>query len=310
MIIVFSARSISKAQQLPEKYTETVVLDLKWGDGPNEVGLKKGKGLNYGPASFEVINNEIYILDSQNKRMLVYSEHGEYQRMFRVHGSGETCIMNGSILINNGFEREILVYDYQGDLLKEIVYKLGSNVYDLSIESFNEAIYLSHGIIQPDNSSTTIGTHGVRRFNSEYLPIEPEKHPRFIGRISGNIYKQKNDSSFDVIYSNGEKIGVINNYEDRESSVPMYLGEDYYGCLYFIVYNKHVEMHGHQAVRTMSDFVQIEKYYNNTLITSIGPINNKMYTEYEKAIMLTQNGEIYKIITDESGLRLMKWFKK
>jgi len=87
------------------------------GSGPGEFNL---------PWIMDIIGNEIYVADCNNRRVQVLTKSGQYQRSFRLpleFGSGMAFDSKGILYLNTkGFRSSklISIYDNQGNLLNEV----------------------------------------------------------------------------------------------------------------------------------------------------------------------------------------------
>lgn len=103
-------------------FTPVEIDKIPWGNSFGEVGLYKAPERNYGPQSF-AINEEdkkIYILDSQNSRILIYDEDkGIFSKSVSIEPKGDdiTLGVNQNIYILYKPKRKIKEYNLNGEIL-------------------------------------------------------------------------------------------------------------------------------------------------------------------------------------------------
>ena len=99
LIIGFNAGvSVSVEQQKQsEKYTSNIIIEAKWGSGEGEFGICSwGYGLAV-PKSIFVDGKSIYILDSANLRINIYSLKGKYIRNIELQKQKELQKSNETV---------------------------------------------------------------------------------------------------------------------------------------------------------------------------------------------------------------------
>jgi hypothetical protein len=136
-----SVTGIGKCQDI-SGFSKKVVVSVPWGSKPGEIGkipniIGKTPG---GPASFDVdINNNIYILDAGNKRVLIFNDNGELNNYFPLD-DGYNYISSlieyaedeNAVYIQDYRNKMFSVYKINGEFLQRIRYsKSIGNVYSI-----------------------------------------------------------------------------------------------------------------------------------------------------------------------------------
>lgn len=293
-IILLMTCSLSFAQENVRILQRETVLDLKWGDGPNEIGLIQGEYI-FGPASFLVDgNNTIYILDSANERMSIFNAKGELVRNFPVTGIGETCWGdNGHIFMNDGNAHNILEYTIDGQLLSKYIYKLDSNMDSSNLIVRDGIFYIWNYKIVP-LESFAIDSKGASIYETETSLLQSEDAPRNIGAFSKNRYLMDNN----VYYSesrNSEKREILDSLLGKHA---LFLQEDTDGNQYFLILDTD------NGIKTRNIW-KLDTAYRH--VATIGPLYQKVFADAFKEICIDSKGSVYQLTSDNDGVRIFTW---
>ncbi|MBT4482295.1 MAG: hypothetical protein HOC71_01300, partial [Candidatus Latescibacteria bacterium] len=131
VILLLCLTSDVSSQTALENFKQTKILDFGWGEGSNEMGFfKEQGGFLYGPNSFDVDRyGLIYILDSVNNRVSVFTQDGSNVRTFPVETTGLISFIEidelRNVWINDAEKYRIIKYSHTGDFQQRIIYGLG-----------------------------------------------------------------------------------------------------------------------------------------------------------------------------------------
>jgi hypothetical protein len=111
---------------LPNEFTPTEVFRLDWGPGENQVGLLQVFGGNYGPQSFALdeAQNQIYILDSTNSRIMIFDLNGSLLSAVSISNTADDLALapGGDMLVLYTASKRVVQYYPSG--LQRSVYPL------------------------------------------------------------------------------------------------------------------------------------------------------------------------------------------
>jgi len=289
------------AQDKMENYKKEVVLNLKRGKGPGEIGYYKdgpedGEGLRFGPDSFEITDDgTILILDTRNKRMICFNDDGQVVNEFPIHGTGETLLDDqGNLYINYGSKNTILVYSHDGRLQKKIIYaNTGLTSYNLWMR--NGKLYLYDSVFEINKNDIKMGELGEEIIPATLRKITKEEHPRYKGQATGKYYKSISNTYF-MKGKSGSDINVFEGFLNK-SDWSVFLREDKYGNSYFFAGKNN----------STSQYV-LKVSPEARLIAIIGPLGLPWYTEYQKQIII-KGDDVYQLHCSKDGVLLYKWSK-
>lgn len=287
----------------PETYVMEEILNLSWGDGPQEVGLLTEPGWSEGPLSFDVDDNGmIYVQDSVNLRILVFDEAGRHVRTFPIHGRGGSALDDeGNIYINNGMEHEILKYTPEGVLLESIEYELKGkqNSYAMSLDFFDGVLFMGPFKITTKNIIDKKGSRGETLYTSVAQRRERSENPRVLGRTSLRRYNNSKDGKNVLIFDAQNTVAIKLEFIP-ENKTPRYKAEDIYGNIYFQTFNDY-DTRTREYWKVSSNF---------QLLAYIGPAGRAGIYDKVKRTIITGEGAIYEIQPEKSSLKIYKWSKK
>jgi len=308
VIMVLAATALAKMEQ----YESEVILDLHWGDGPDEIGYagppEGQEGLRWGPDAFDVDKNgSIYILDSVHHQIKVFDQTGKLLRRFPVEllGDGSFCLdEKGNIWLNDGNRYTIHKYAPDGTALESIEYGPGPDrAVELGITVREGQIYLVGSTkVEVGQAKTVTGKRGERIYKATRRPLSRELQPRFIGKTSKRRYESQEvrtgPDKIIVIDKNGNSEEIRFDGLDRRD-ITVFHSEDGYGNVYVRVsfYRGMGKVYGRQIWKYSPDL---------KLLAKIGPIPISDYTEILKDIVVTDDGVIYYMYTERAGVKVVK----
>ena len=134
VLVVCYNPDIVFAQANTEQYSSKIVLDLKWGDAPEEIGYLNYPNYEYeghehaGPSAFDVDENgNIYILDTVHNYIKAFDQYGDLSQSFPVYDAGGNfgyidLDVNNNIWHHNTYTHTFRQYAPNGMLIKSIEY--------------------------------------------------------------------------------------------------------------------------------------------------------------------------------------------
>jgi len=323
------ADTSKSAQKESEEYSSKVILDLKWGDGPDEIGFIQIDQDKFGPGAFNV-NNEglIYILDSMHSRVIVFDQNGKPVRRFLVEiGSDRVKYILGKVNLgmdidehNNvwviiGTNYIIHQYTAEGILQKSIKFNPGqTRAVRRDITLRNGEIFLGGGKIEITKKITASGEKGESVYEAIKKELIKNKQPRGIasriGKISKRMYSvpyvlEKGvptlEKGVPTIIQVIEENGTMNEIILEGIKTPYWavlMDEDMHGNAYFSI-RYPVNKLPRQIWKLNPDF---------ELLAKIAPIPRKNITSpYVKDWDIDDEGNIYIMQIIDSGVQVIKW---
>lgn len=135
-----------------ERYEKSLVVEIPYGDDKESLGLWSEIGTKtFGPSSYVICTDgNLYICDSINQRIQVYSKTGVYQRTaYQCPATGPNrLIAPGAIVVgdptyvifyNHGFKK-LYQFDHNGNLLNSVAVETSI---DLPFRTVDNNIYLN-----------------------------------------------------------------------------------------------------------------------------------------------------------------------
>ncbi|MBT4483553.1 MAG: hypothetical protein HOC71_07730, partial [Candidatus Latescibacteria bacterium] len=231
------------SQTALEHFKQTKILDFGWGEGSNEMGFfKEQGGFLYGPNSFDVDHyGLIYILDSVNKRVSVFTQDGARVRTFQIETTGLISFIEiddlRNVWINDAEKYRIIKYSHTGDFQHRIIYGLGKRgVKEPYITIRDSEIFLVMSKIEIGNEIKNSKIYEGTTYQAKRIKLPMNQRGRLVGKISGSYYNTINieDKIPKIIIY--DKDGLIKDITflgiDPTHSV-VFLSEDNYGNIYF-----------------------------------------------------------------------------
>ena len=297
-----------------EKFRAQVVLDLPWGSGPGEIGYAKdgpegAEGLRYGPSSFAVAaNGDICILDTNNKRVLLFAPDGDLERSFSLPSRLSVDIAlddRGHVWMPNASYNAILEYAPDGNLLRRIKYGAcpRPSICLHTISLHKGTVYLDDNLeIVPDPETATIGRHGEMVYKAVCREPMPNGGMGRVGAFSGNTYDittRKDGNEYLVITDSKGTTRVVRPAELAPGVLCDYVGEDDSGNIYLTTRVRN---------QPWPFEIDIRKYSPELELLATGRLpENRYYTEVPKSLVLTDRGDVYYLLTSEHGVKVFKF---
>lgn len=184
------------------------VLKLPFGNGPNEIGIDWGgnEREKRGPTSFFVRNNNIYILDNVNKKIVMQS--GDSVTEFPLKGLGWGVDIyvtkKKNIYVLDMTNRNIRVYNSKGKLLDKISVPEGIKIpTNLSID-YNKSLIVQqlHGSgFNFKKNKRVVGRH----FENQPLVAIP----KIVDDKTGGIKIKDKDKSYEITVDYEHSFGEL-----------------------------------------------------------------------------------------------------
>jgi len=305
------------SQTEKEHYESKIILDLKWGDGPEEIGLRPsviserfdGPG-PIGPTSFEVDSNGlIYILDAYRSRCAVFNQKGKLVRSFEVgtdRNGGTDMDKDNNLWVVNGHGYTASKYSSEGILKQKITFNREPKGYyenGVIIREGEIFLTLTDSKLEIDRLVTTSGNKGVQVFSAKKIELSKRKQARRIGRTSKRFYESPYSYEIgkNIIRVTEENGDVREIFISNELSFSAsFLDEDSNGNSYCNFGNYKDKVY------------QIWKYNPNLeLLAKINILPSSVFDNTQKWQNIDDEGNIYMMfLKEKTGVQIMKWSLK
>ncbi len=253
------------------------LLNIPWGKDQTRVGLRSGPGGQYGPASFRVINNNILILDSENRRLMIY-ESGKF---------------NKNISLNLPFTDDFFL------LSPDHIIVLNEN------ELFEVKDNLVQKIYSPPSPRIIIT--GLKNLSGQISAILNNQTSVF--PVSGGLQKPAVENSIQIYKSsfsraeiriNNSKIFSIESPQDN-LGVVKHIGSTPSGNLYLYVENirQHVPLLVDRSVRL---------YTPEGVLLSRIDVPSLKHSYIFREFDVDARGNLYHMISSEKGIHIIAWY--
>jgi len=310
--LVVAAVIMALAAAVPakmEQYQSEVILSLPWGSGPNEIGYAKEgpedqEGLRYGPTAIDVDRDgSIYILDTVNARVKVFSQKGTLLKNFSVRPGRSLCVdAHKAVWIVDYVEHTIYKYIPDGSLVEIIQYE-GTAGMKIKVRK-DDKIYLDESIEVQEQETIGRGKKGENIRRSILKRMGPCQG---ITR-SGRHYRVEKTNDWIRTFVATDESGRVLSSISIEKHSPYdgisFKSEDRYGNTYLVVYRD-------SGMPEISYRIEIWKYNpSDNLIAKIGPIFRTFYTEVQgEWLVVNEEGDVYQLVTQKEGVKIVKWSK-
>ncbi len=300
LILLLLPPSLSEA-----RHHEETVLKLRWGSGQYAVGLKRrADGAKFGPGALDVTDNgTIYILDSVNKAVKVYSANGQFLHGFPVALTGILGHMDvdsyENIWINNSEKNELLKYDRNGELVERLLYNPGKRIrHDPGISVHEDTISLSFSTLARNGEAPELSRNGETVHRTECIPF---RRYGSIGQYSGNNYRAglTKDKQPEIIVRKEKEVQFRYTFEELDDSFGVsFIGEDIDGNSYFklaSLIRKTARIYRFTPRMALSGQVPSLPFYENRQYLGI------------RDLVVNSRGAIVYLCMGKNGVKVMRW---
>ena len=304
MFIILAIALLSSIESNAQ-YSEETILELSWGTGQYSIGRKRmTDGTTFGPGAFDTDEQgTVYIFDTINSAVKIYSSTGQFVRGFHVEFGGIIGHMDvdtdGFVWINNSTRKEVLKYNDSGTLIQRLLYRPGKRLnHEPGINVHNGEITLSFSSLAIKNSSQSKPYHNEEVFTTERTSImQYGNNGRYTGRNYRTIIPKGAPPKIRVSENNvllHEKLleGLDDSYGVS------FIGEDSTGNSYF------------KIVSLIKKSAKIYRFNTRFLLAAEIPslpfFENRKYLGI-KDLVVDSSGRIYYMCMTRNGIKIIRW---
>jgi len=286
-----------------------ITLDIPYGNGKGEVGAIKGEeGSSVGPPSFAVDNTgNIYILDTVNNRVQIYSTDGKYQ--------STVLLQKNTFASDMAVDKYGFVYSYDRSVRKLYQYEKNGNI--VTSINIDEGRWGGGGTMHIiDNEiyiyacdSKTCGDFIVGRtlFDNLLVGLSVEETKKFKEKGKQGLSGKKFMTSLKRFERGEMEIKEKDSPISKRMSFPLsrifsigYLGEDKKGNVYLETI---------QDDENKDIAVEVHKFdVNNNYHGTITMPKSYVFIAPIKDYFVSQEGVVYRFRPEEDKLRLQILF--
>ena len=282
-----------------------VLAEIPWGSGSDKIGLLNQQELEtVGPKSFTVDNGKVYILDFVNQELKVFDLNAKkLSKLADKIIGGSICVgPNGNLLVLNG--KKVKALSNGGKSQDSI--DIADDI-DL-IEGYGQDVQVENG-----KSIVVNGENGKGFKVAEFESGKLAKF-NFERQVASGKPPHKKDAngqvSYDVKWIDRNTINLLkfNSKDELIKTFELKTNDTFGG-----VQIKGIDSKGNVYVEieriTPDNYVHLEIKKINPGGKEIGTvelINNYFTTVYKKT-EVDVNGNIYQMITDENGVKILLW---
>jgi hypothetical protein len=308
-VFLFIGSAVISAQTSVGKYTKEVLITAPWGSEPGKVGvIEHVPGMYvFGPMSFTMDgNNNIYLLDSGNYRILVYNQTGDLTNYITIpkESYGPSSIAydktNNELYIN--LMNHLLVFDAAGKLSKTIQCKENKS-WEIVID--NGMIFSGPGVmvIEEAKKLGMVGVNGEAVYSLESHRDEnlQQKNPK-------NKYTQATYNR-DINTTGGESFSVVKKGNLTKVYDMGVIPEQYVVLFMRDTIKKESIYLAFPAIEKERPRMILKFNYDGDLvglITDTDLLNLNGYRGGE-SLLITDEGIVYAATLDTEGLKIIKW---
>jgi len=306
-----------------ERYTSKVIVDAKWGNSPEEMGMMdRTIGIGdfredqiktyFGPTSFDISKNgTIYVLDSVNNKIKTFDQKGALLSCLPVNDAGierSYIVLDkyDNIWLQNQKKLSFCQYTSNGKLMQTIQYDrsqpvpLGFCIESAEIRFIDSKIEVIESVSKTGSQLATVREGQLKELESN----EPSL---ITGSTSKRTYTRSHDrfsqetgllkQKMLITEKNGDKHEFTFNDVD-----PLYLmyfmDEDADGNIYFSCYY-HKNLKPRLILKYSPDLEFLAKI-------ELPVIKNFVINKRE---VFDDKGQIFVLNPTESGFQIIKWSK-
>jgi len=282
------------------------ILQAPWGSEEGEVGLLKGPDIYSGLASFAVDedNSLIYILDTINNRVLIYTTDGKLNKIVPISIRGND--------ISIGDKRNFFVLDaHRGVIDKYNI--LGNKVatYKVSDSIKAEGIVFkkSKGVFVKTSEQALVPVIEYReKFEELWVKPEVQKRKKTYGLFIGNSesrflteFSSKEIAAIKIFNQETKEIKRILIKKEKHDIAWLYpIGSDKNEDIYIVVN----ELLSDAPIKTER---YLKKYdlKGNLLAKAVIPLGR--YASVSKTFFVGGSGDVYQLFPYEKGIKIIRW---
>jgi len=318
-----STSTYGKSLEEKERYTSNVIVDAKWGNAPEEMGMMD-RSIGIGdfrddqvktyccPTSFDVgKNGTIYVLDSVNNKVKTFDQKGALLSCLPVNDAGierSYIVLDkyDNIWLQNQKNLSFCQYTSNGKLMQTIRYDtsqpvpLGFCIDSAEIRFINSKIEVIKSVSKTSSQRAPVREGQLKELESNELSLitgskSKRTYTRSQDRFSPEtgLLKQK----MLITEKNGDKHEFTFNDVD-----PLYLmyfmDEDVEGNIYFACYY-HKNLKPRLILKYSPDLKFLAKI-------ELPVIRNFIINKRE---VFDEKGQIFVLNPTESGFQIIKWSK-
>lgn len=276
-LFVFSL-CISAFSQSPK-----TILRLSWGPDSNQAGFRKAPEAFYGPQSFQIKNNTVWLLDSPNHALKKF-ESGIFRQKIDLPFFADDFYLNSpndfTVLSDN------TVYTFKNGRIAALFRPKDPTTIIERLEPFSDHILLLH-----------FSNGQERIFEPETKKVLPLKSENQLTNAEIRLLR-KNTSTAEI------RIGDTTHFELRFSDNNLaslrYIGRDAEGRLYI-----NFEFFKQQVPLLIERRIMVFTPDGKRLLTLEIPVNN--YTQIFRDTYLDPSGKLYQMRSHKEGIEIVEW---
>ena len=255
------------------------VLTLPWSadDSPAYSVLPEGR---YGPQAFSVINNKIYLLDNQNKRLNIYQGDQLIENYLIPEGCYNLTISEQNIFVNSG-----------------------ANIWSVDENSF-KLVYQSQSKQPITKLFTSNNKHFFQLSNKKTIELNKEKNSALLKPTETDpiFYTEKINNNLARIFynNNGREIEFEINFPESDLASIRFLEIDNKNQLYFVIerFKTHAPLQLNREIHQYN--------FQGNLINRIEiPANGFMLCAND--ISVSKDSQVYFLYTTSENLQILRW---
>ena len=274
--LMLTSQVVSSQQEL---------LFLPWGENDNEIGLRKAPDGQFGPMSFTVKGEKIFILDTQNKKLKVFQN----SKLIYFFNLPSSYIDDFAWLSETRYYllEHNRIYNYENQEIKNIFETESPQnlITELKIVNNKVQVILNESCSKQPEQGKTITyskNRGIEDPHGNQITIEKLS----MNSISINT---SNSTAFEISSSNND-LGLAR-----------YLGTTPSGDIY--IYLEKIIQHLPLEVKR-----EVYLYSPSGDIRKIIDVPLHMHTYIFSEFYVDENGNLFHMITAEKGVYILGWF--
>ena len=292
-------------QQELNPYQETRSIKSKWGEAPEEFGLREQEEMEtLGPYTFALDRSgKLHIVDTIKGQIKTFSETGAYQNDIAFEGRGSDIVIgdNGDVFSLEG--ENLAVLTPEGEMQS---YELSAGI--PSVEGYGQGMRFDEaGNLYVCKLQQCYQIGAVLDGNIEVLlPEEQTENIKPGFPIKGNEWARMKweDDHEAVLEIMDDESTVVREIQMTTSDVfgaVGFLQQDENGFFYIEV----------ERITADNDVhLDVWKYSAEGELVSITELPNDYYSTVNKKVEVDQKGIIHQVMTTPEGVKLLTWEPK